>query len=129
MPTHVAFIREEDCIGCTKCIAKCPTDAIVGASGFVHTVVPSLCIGCDLCLPPCPMNCIDLIEVQRDPAQQKTEALAAKARIQSRIKRLARDEARAQEASEKRRTQTTSDRKAAIAAALARKGRGDTHDT
>ena len=28
----VAFIREEECIGCTKCIQACPIDAILGAA-------------------------------------------------------------------------------------------------
>ena len=28
----VAYIREDECIGCTKCIQACPVDAIVGAT-------------------------------------------------------------------------------------------------
>lgn len=58
----VARVREEDCIGCTKCIQVCPTSAIVGGLHFTHTVIPELCTGCDLCLPPCPTDCIDLID-------------------------------------------------------------------
>jgi electron transport complex protein RnfB len=60
-PPQLAFIREEECIGCTKCILACPVDAIVGANRLMHTVVPELCTGCELCLPPCPVDCIDLI--------------------------------------------------------------------
>lgn len=57
---HLAFIREEDCIGCTKCLAPCPTDAIVGAQGMLHQVLADRCTGCGLCLPPCPVDCIEL---------------------------------------------------------------------
>ena len=59
----VARIREEDCIGCTKCIQACPTSAIVGALHFSHSVISAACTGCDLCLPPCPTDCIDLVPV------------------------------------------------------------------
>ena len=59
-PPRVAFILEETCIGCTKCIQACPVDAIVGASKRMHTVVADLCTGCDLCLPPCPVDCIEM---------------------------------------------------------------------
>ncbi len=58
---RIAFIREEECIGCTKCIQACPVDAIVGAPKLMHTVITSLCTGCDLCVPPCPVDCIDMI--------------------------------------------------------------------
>lgn len=61
---HVAFIREEDCIGCTKCIQACPVDAILGAQKRMHTVIASECTGCDLCIEPCPVDCIDLIPVE-----------------------------------------------------------------
>jgi electron transport complex protein RnfB len=54
----VAFIEEEACIGCTKCIQACPVDAIIGASRAMHTVIAAECTGCELCVPPCPVDCI-----------------------------------------------------------------------
>jgi electron transport complex protein RnfB len=57
----VAFIREAECIGCTKCIQACPVDAILGAAKQMHTVIASECTGCDLCLEPCPVDCIEMI--------------------------------------------------------------------
>jgi Na+-translocating ferredoxin:NAD+ oxidoreductase subunit B len=60
----VAFIREDECIGCTKCIQACPVDAILGAAKQMHTVIASECTGCDLCVEPCPVDCIDMIPVE-----------------------------------------------------------------
>ena len=57
----VAFIREAECIGCTKCIQACPVDAILGAAKQMHTIIASECTGCDLCVEPCPVDCIDMI--------------------------------------------------------------------
>lgn len=57
----IAAIRENECIGCTKCIQACPVDAILGADKLMHTVITDECIGCKLCLPPCPVDCIDLL--------------------------------------------------------------------
>ncbi len=59
----VAFIREDECIGCTKCIQACPVDAILGAAKQMHTVIEDECTGCDLCVDPCPVDCIDMIPV------------------------------------------------------------------
>jgi electron transport complex protein RnfB len=59
----VAFIREDECIGCTKCIQACPMDAILGAAKQMHTVIVDECTGCDLCVEPCPVDCIDMIPV------------------------------------------------------------------
>ena len=59
----VAFIREAECIGCTKCIQACPVDAILGAAKQMHTVIVDECTGCDLCVEPCPVDCIDMIPV------------------------------------------------------------------
>jgi len=63
IPT-VAFIREDECIGCTKCIQACPVDAILGAAKQMHTVIADECTGCDLCVEPCPVDCIDMIPVE-----------------------------------------------------------------
>jgi len=57
----VAYIHEDQCIGCTKCIQACPVDAILGAAKLMHTVIISECTGCDLCVEPCPVDCIDMI--------------------------------------------------------------------
>jgi len=57
-PKSVAFIVEKDCIGCAKCIAVCPVDAILGAAKFMHTVIALECTGCELCVEPCPVDCI-----------------------------------------------------------------------
>lgn len=65
-PSEVrAVIREDDCIGCTKCIPACPVDAIVGTGKHMHTIFTDLCTGCELCLAPCPVDCIDLIPIER----------------------------------------------------------------
>ncbi|HOY24757.1 MAG TPA: electron transport complex subunit RsxB [Cellvibrio sp.] len=60
----VAYIREDECIGCTKCIQACPMDAILGAAKQMHTVIADECTGCDLCVEPCPVDCIDMIPVE-----------------------------------------------------------------
>ncbi|PBP94022.1 electron transport complex subunit RsxB [Pseudomonas congelans] len=59
-PAQVAFIREAECIGCTKCIQACPVDAILGAAKLMHTVIIDECTGCDLCIAPCPVDCIEM---------------------------------------------------------------------
>ena len=60
----VAVIREDECIGCTKCIQACPVDAILGAAKQMHTVIAKECTGCDLCVEPCPVDCIDMVPVE-----------------------------------------------------------------
>ncbi|TCB71719.1 RnfABCDGE type electron transport complex subunit B [Acinetobacter sp. ANC 4216] len=57
-----AIIREDECIGCTKCISACPVDAIIGSGKLMHSILTDLCTGCELCIPPCPVDCIDLVE-------------------------------------------------------------------
>lgn len=57
----LARIDATRCIGCTKCIAPCPTDAIIGTQGMLHAVIEARCTGCGLCLPPCPVDCIELV--------------------------------------------------------------------
>ncbi len=73
-PTEVrAIIREDDCIGCTKCIPACPVDAIVGTGKHMHTIFTDLCTGCELCIAPCPVDCIDLVTVHRELTAKERE--------------------------------------------------------
>ena len=60
----IAYIREDECIGCTKCIQACPIDAILGAAKLMHTVIIDECTGCDLCVEPCPVDCIDMLPIK-----------------------------------------------------------------
>lgn len=56
----IAFVMEDLCIGCTKCLKRCPTDAIVGASKQMHGVVDDACTGCEVCANVCPTGAIVL---------------------------------------------------------------------
>ena len=100
-PVPAAVVDEARCIGCARCIDACPVDAIVGAQGYLHTVIESWCIGCNLCLPPCPVDCIDIVPRAGDwtPALRR----AAGARGHKRRERLAKAEVRSHGAEERRR--------------------------
>lgn len=68
---RVAYIREAECIGCTKCLQACPVDAILGAPRLMHTVIVNECTGCDLCVEPCPVDCIEMRPLKPTPAGWK----------------------------------------------------------
>jgi len=80
LPLQVALIDEERCIGCTLCLAACPTDAIIGTARLMHTVIARDCIGCELCLPPCPVDCIRMIESSAPLTTARKKRLAQQAR-------------------------------------------------
>lgn len=65
-PKRLAFIIEQDCIGCIKCIQACPVDAILGAAKQMHTVIESECTGCELCVDPCPVDCIIMAPIKQN---------------------------------------------------------------
>ena len=77
-PKSIAFIVEHDCIGCVKCIAACPVDAILGAAKFMHTVIASECTGCELCVAPCPVDCIIMKPLPAAPDNDKAFIKATK---------------------------------------------------
>ena len=71
-PPALAYIIEEDCIGCTLCIHACPVDAIIGSAKLMHTILIDHCTGCELCLPPCPVDCIEMRPSALPPASTAT---------------------------------------------------------
>jgi len=56
----LAFVSEEICIGCCRCIKACPTDAIVGAAKQIHNVIREACTGCGNCVERCPTEAVIL---------------------------------------------------------------------
>jgi len=51
-------INVEDCIGCTICAKKCPSDAIFGTPQNAHFIVQDKCIGCGICFDACKFSAI-----------------------------------------------------------------------
>jgi ferredoxin len=48
----------DNCIGCTLCAIKCPTEAIAGDKKNLHHIDPALCIDCGVCGIFCPVEAI-----------------------------------------------------------------------
>ena len=85
---RVAWIDPERCIGCAKCIAACPVDAIIGASKWLHAVVPQSCTGCDLCVAPCPVDCIEMQPLPAETVWTDEDARSTRQRYVARTVRL-----------------------------------------
>jgi Na+-translocating ferredoxin:NAD+ oxidoreductase subunit B len=99
-PVLVAYIHEELCIGCARCLPPCPVDAIVGAARYTHTVIAADCTGCKLCIAPCPVDCIEMRPLASPHQENKVGARAsrdvARARYVAHAERLAADQAERQ---------------------------------
>ena len=87
----VAFIDEPNCIGCARCLAVCPTDAIVGAAQMLHTVIAADCTGCEKCLPVCPTDCITLQPRMNETGAPTTLAARWRRLVTRRKNRLVRE--------------------------------------
>ena len=90
----VAWIDQQACIGCARCLPPCPVDAIIGAQRYLHTVLERACNGCELCLASCPVDCI----VMRPrgvgaPAPQAAENRARYERHRTRTQRSVQERA------------------------------------
>lgn len=92
-PPALAVIREEECIGCTKCIQACPVDAILGSAKRMHSIINTECTGCGLCIEPCPVDCIEMTSVI-EPIYDKS---LAKKRYNARHARLLGEEQQKQQ--------------------------------
>ncbi|RDI20098.1 electron transport complex protein RnfB [Pseudacidovorax intermedius] len=92
-PRTLAVIDEAWCIGCTRCLEVCPTDAILGFHKRMHTVIETHCTGCELCVPVCPVDCIALEVVTPGlsgwAAWSQTQADDARRRYTARQRRIA----------------------------------------
>ncbi len=97
-PPRVAWIDEARCIGCARCLAPCPVDAIVGAAKYLHTVLMDRCTGCELCLPPCPVDCIEMREAPAPAANQPTLNRTRHEAHVARLRTLGRERQRALDA-------------------------------
>jgi NADH:ubiquinone oxidoreductase subunit F (NADH-binding)/(2Fe-2S) ferredoxin len=54
----ITYTITEDCIGCTKCAQRCPSQAIEAKPYEVHVVDNEKCIKCDICREVCPVNAV-----------------------------------------------------------------------
>ena len=131
-PRETAIIDESACIGCTVCIRACPVDAIIGARRWMHAVLESECTGCGLCIEPCPVDCISMVPARTGPATPEgwlaERAPFARRRFERRRRRESalesaphhRERAGRIDAIESLRTRSAEQRRADIAAAVAR---------
>ena len=56
----IAAVAEELCIGCTRCIKACPTDAVLGGPKQIHNVLREACTGCAVCIDRCPTEAMSM---------------------------------------------------------------------
>lgn len=60
---RMAEVTEEICIGCSRCLKVCPTDAIIGAAKQIHNVIREACTGCSACVDVCPTEALTLTPI------------------------------------------------------------------
>jgi electron transport complex protein RnfB len=120
-PAEIAFIDEDACIGCTKCIQACPVDAIVGANKLMHTVLRDECNGCELCIPACPVDCIAMVvdNAQLD-ARHNARAPHYRGRYEARNARLLRERLEREAAIAARKAEVRDTARSAVLDAIAR---------
>jgi len=53
-------IDVDKCTGCTACVKKCPTGAIIGTRKAPHFIVEDKCIGCGSCQDVCKFDAVSI---------------------------------------------------------------------
>jgi NADH:ubiquinone oxidoreductase subunit F (NADH-binding)/NADH:ubiquinone oxidoreductase subunit E len=56
----ITYSVNDNCIGCTMCVQKCPADAIPFTPHEKHSIDTELCIKCDSCRTVCPVDAVDV---------------------------------------------------------------------
>jgi heterodisulfide reductase subunit A len=56
----LAFVEENKCDGCKKCLSSCPKNAFQMSDKNKAVVDEALCVGCGACITSCPQDAIDL---------------------------------------------------------------------
>ncbi|NOU16416.1 MAG: 4Fe-4S binding protein [Bacteroidales bacterium] len=54
----ITYDITNECIGCTKCAQRCPSDAIKAKPYELHHIDTEKCIKCDICREVCPVNAV-----------------------------------------------------------------------
>ncbi|NVO09657.1 MAG: NAD(P)H-dependent oxidoreductase subunit E [Bacteroidales bacterium] len=54
----ITYDITDECIGCTKCAQRCPSDAIKAKPYELHHIDVEKCIKCDICKQICPVNAV-----------------------------------------------------------------------
>ncbi len=54
----ITYDITDECIGCTKCAQRCPSDAIEPKPYELHHIDTEKCIKCDICKQICPVNAV-----------------------------------------------------------------------
>ena len=69
----IAYAVGDDCIGCTLCAQRCPTDAIAFTPYEKHAIDLAKCVRCGTCREICPTNAIDVSSPVPEPASQQEQ--------------------------------------------------------
>jgi len=62
-PPVAAFISQDKCIACGRCLTVCGYDAISVDGSGEYRAIPSACDGCGLCAEVCPAGAIQLNQI------------------------------------------------------------------